>query len=349
MKKHISLIAIITIAVTGALVICEFKGDAWEEYVRTALYRITNDSIPVYSSEHVDEKGIPYVYYYPLNGVTAGKQYNPTIVCNYALDYYNKMEPGKHSKLTENFFYCTTWLADNLTFIDNKALYRFNWQQPWYDSVGVPFTSGMTSGLAIQVFTEAYRLTKSPAYLTYAKALIRGYFIPIAAGGFTYKDSNGWWYEELADTAMHTPRILDGHIFAITGLYEYWRATKDDSAALIIFKGVEVLKHRLKEFDIGNGWPYYDIYKKPADKKYHHTLANQMLQLYHITGDEFFKGYYTKWNAPLARPYVTRVVTERNRSGIILILSIAFVLFTGLCLARYLLTKREQSTSRETV
>jgi hypothetical protein len=335
MKKFTRLTLIAIIAAIGSISLCGLKGDAWEETVRTVLYKVINDSVPVYSTEYTDERGIPYVYYYQLNGITAGKKYNPTIVCNYAIDYYKKMEPGKHSSNTEKFFYCTSWLSDNLTYSDNKAFYRFNWQQPWYDSVGAPYTSGMTSGLAIQVFTDAYRLTRSSGYLLNAKALIRGFFIPVKDGGFTYTADDGWWYEELADTAMHTPHILDGHIFAITGVYEYWLETKDDSAAIIISKGVQALKSRLKEFDIGNGWAYYDAYKKPADKKYQHILANQMLQLYKITGDKFFKEYYLKWNAPLSKPYIIRIIKERNRSGIILCLGLAIIIFLGIYFIEY--------------
>jgi hypothetical protein len=335
MKRLARLIIVIIGAAAGSAVFCEFKGDSWEEHVRTALYKITNDAVPVYSTEHTDEKGIPYVEYYELNGITAGKQYNPTIICNYAIDYFKQIRPPEHNSATEKFFYCTTWLSDNLTYSGNAALYQFNWQQPWYDSVGVPYTSGMTSGLAVQVFTDAYRLTKNADYLDKAKSVVRGFFIPINKGGFTYMEDSGWWYEELADTAMHSPRILDGHIFAVTGVYDYWLETKNDSAAIVISKGVQSLKNRLRDFDTGNGWAYYDAYKKPADKKYQRILAKQMLQLYQITGEDIFKNYYSKWNAPLSEHYIFRIIKEGNRSGIILYLFLTTILIALLYLAVY--------------
>jgi heparosan-N-sulfate-glucuronate 5-epimerase len=319
--KLFFFIAIITVI---TVIICNLKGDAWEEPVRISLYKLSNDSVPAYSKETVDEYGVPYVDYYSLNGVTAGKQYNPTIVCNYAIEYNKQLSRDSESGSSRKFFNCVNWLASHLAYKENYAYYQFNWQQPWYDSVGNPYTSGMTSGLAIQVFTEAYRLTNAPEYLQFAKKLLRGYFIPINQGGFTYKDNNGWWYEELADTAMHTPRILDGHIFAITGVYEYWCVTKDDSANIIISKGIQSLKNSLPDYDIGNGWAFYDGYKKPADKKYQRLLASQMLQLYNITGDTLFKDYHSKWNAPLTRPYFLRIIKEQNRSGIVL-LSLVFI------------------------
>ena len=295
--------------------------------MRDLLYGLANDSVPVYAVEHVDANGIPFVDYKTLKGVTPGKQYNPTIICNYAIDYFRNFSEDNDSTSLSKFYNCARWLANNFTLRDNYALYRFNWQQPWYDSVRVPYTSGMTSGLAIKVFCEAYSVNKSAAYLAHAKLLARGFFVPINKGGFTYKDKDGWWYEELADTMMHTPSILDGHIFAITGLHEYITITGDDSAIYIFNKGIEVLKNRLPAYDAGNGWSLYDAYKLPADRKYHRTLTAQMKELYTITGDKFFLGYFNKWNEPLDRWYIRRIVEDRNISGMVLFIILwSFVL-----------------------
>lgn len=300
--------------------------------VRSTLYSFTNDSVPVYSTEQVDEKGIPYVDYKTLNGITPGKQYNPTIVCIYALDYHNKFLQEKDSTLLVQFFNCAGWLLDNLIKKENHALYIFNWQQPWYDSVGVPYASGMTSGLAIKVFDQAYRLAGDERYFHYARMLLRGFYLPVSSGGFTYKDNDGWWYEELADTAMHTPRILDGHIFAVEGLYDHVQLTKNDSATFLFNKGIAVLKSRLHLYDIGNGWSYYDAYRLPADRKYHRILTSQMKTLYEMTGDVFFLRYYKKWNKPLRRSYVRSMVEDRNLSGITLFIITWFVCWLFLLL-----------------
>lgn len=278
-----------------------------------------------------DEKGIPWVDYKTLNGVTPGKQYNPTIVCIYAMDYAAKFKTHDDSSSLIRFMNCADWLLQHLTYRNDYALYVFNWKQPWYDSVGVPFTSGMTSGLAIKVFTQAYQLKRSNSYLDAANRLMKGFYVPIDSGGFTYKETDGWWFEELADTAMLSPRILDGHIFAITGLYEYIKTTKNDSARFIFDKGIESLKSKLPLYDIGDGGVYYDKYRSPADKKYHRTLTAQMKELYDITGDDFFLGYHEKWNKPLKRWYILRIMREGNISGI--------VLFSILCVSVMLLVK----------
>jgi hypothetical protein len=337
-RKATKLILLIFISFAAAAIICNYKGDAWEETVRNGLYKISNDSVPNYNKEIVDDKGIPYVYYREQNGITAGNQYNATIVCNYAIDYYKKIITTNDTVSKARFLNCINWLSNNITYKDNYALYEFNWQQPWYLAVGVPFTSGMTSGRAIEAFTDAYKLYRSAKYLEYAKCLTRGFYVPIQSGGFTYKEASGWWYEEIADKNLHTPRILDGHIFAITGVHEYWLVTKDDSAAYIIQKGIQALKHELPGYDIGNGWSYYDVYHKVSDKKYHRLLTSQMKQVWEITNDNFFHQFYNKWNAPLTKPYVARILEERNRSGIILYVLLGTIIFVLLFIVSLYLT-----------
>jgi hypothetical protein len=60
-----------------------------------------------------------------------------------------------------------------------------------------------------------------------------------------------------------------------------------------------------------------------------------MLQLYQITGEDIFKNYYSKWNAPLSEHYIFRIIKEGNRSGIILYLFLTTILIALLYLAVY--------------
>jgi hypothetical protein len=301
-----------------ATIVCQYRGDVWEEHVRNGMYALVGDSVPNYAKEWVDDKGIPYVYYALQNGIEPGKQYNPTIVANFALDYFARIQDNPQGDDRAKFYNCIQWLADSMTHYDNYALYRFYWRQPWYDSVGAPYTSGMTSARAIEAFASAYRLDRNEAHLTNALQLMRGFYLPIEQGGFTYNWPEGWWYEEIADTNRHTPRILDGHIFCITGLHTLRQVIKNDSINTLINLGLAALKSKLPAYNMANGKPSYDAYQKPADKKYHRLLVSQMHQLWQFTADNTYEYYYDTWRAPLQQPYVWRMLTEGNRSGILL-------------------------------
>lgn len=332
MRPFAKNILLAVISLTWAAVICQFRGDDWEEKLRQSLYRLTNDSIPNYAKTLVDEKGIPYVHYAGNREINPGNQYNPTIVSNYAIDYYESLVKKKDPVTEERFIHCIHWLLGNIRIKGSYALYEFNWKQPFYDSVGVPWTSGMTSGRAIEAFTAAYALYGKLEYLDAANSLLRGFYQPIRSGGFTYKEPPGWWYEEFADSNMHTPRILDGHIYALTGVYKFWQLTKKDSAWFVVQQGITTLKHNLPAYDAGNGWSYYDAYHAVSDKTYHILLTGQMKQLWEMTKDPLFADYYHAWQKPLNKPYVYRIIKEKNRSGLILYFLVSSMLFAGLYL-----------------
>jgi len=335
-------ILLFLLSILGAAMICQFTGDAWEEKLRQTLYKLSNDSITVYTKTVVDEKGVPYVKYKEVKGIHPGDVYNPTIVSNYAIDYYELIAAGKDSSARQKFDNCIKWLAENMTYKDSFAIFEFRWRQPFYDSVGAPWTSGMTSGRAIEAFTLAYKLNRAQKYIDCAKALLRGFYQPIQSGGFTYKEAGGWWYEEFADSNMHTPRVLDGHIFATTGVYKFDQLTENDSANFIFKQGIKALKSSLALYDKGDGWSYYDRLHLVSDKKYHTLLAGQMKQLWEMTEDPFFENYYRKWEKPLNRPYVFRIIKERNRSGLLLMGLLTVVIFIVQFTVNRMLTKAKK-------
>ncbi len=314
-----------------AIIVCNYSGEFWEEKVRTVFYKIKGDSIPSFATELVDLKGIPFVNYSTENNITPGTHYNATIVANYAIEYFDKYQQQKEIAYLQKFNNCIRWLKDSVAIKDNKALYYFNWRQAWYPLVKGKFSSGISSGRAIEALLLAYQHLNDSSALLLANQLMRGYYLPIQYGGFTYQEKNGWWYEEIADSSLQTPRILDGHIYAILGAQKLWDLTKQDSAKLLVDKGLQALKSQLAFYDAGNEIIYYDIYKKQADKKYQHILVYQMNELWQITGDTTFKDYYDKWSKPLNKPYVVRIIHEKNRSGLIsfllLFMSLLLLLF----------------------
>lgn len=315
-----------------AWLFCNRHGDAWEEYVRDGLYALSNDSIPDFDVDRVDSLGVPYTYYPTQNGITPGNQYNATIVCNYALQYFDSLQHTSDSAILRRFLHCVSWLRQHMERHDDYALFRFYWQQPWYDSVKAPFTSGMTSGLALQVLLKAHHLQPDTALLQDAALLLNGFAITVEAGGFTYQEPAGWWYEEIADTGRHTPRILDGHLFAMLGLNYYYRQTRSQQAMQYFKEGENALKYYLPFYDVGKGEIGYDIYGKPADKKYKRIITGQLKQLFDITADSAYWHYYRQWRAPMERPYVYRAIRDHNRSGLLLVALLWGGIATGLYL-----------------
>ncbi|HSC53132.1 MAG TPA: D-glucuronyl C5-epimerase family protein [Phnomibacter sp.] len=321
-------IIIVILAAVAAALVCEKKGDTWEEGIRNALYATKGDSVPDFDPVTIDSLQIPFVTYATENGITAGKQYNATIVANYALDYYSQYEMQKDAASKTAFMHCAQWLLDTMSQKDGYALFEFHWQQPWYDSVKAPFTCGMTSGLTMEVFAKANQLQADTVWTNAIEQLLKGYEVPVEQGGFTFIEPTGYWYEEIADSAGHTPRILDGHIFALLGAKYVADHLKIPIAEGLFIQGLQSLKYYLPQYDAGHGAIYYDKYKKVADKKYQRLLIAQMQQLWTITGDSVYLKYHDEWKAPSEQPYVLRMAKQRNISG--------FVLFGCLLLSAFI-------------
>ncbi|WP_416437488.1 D-glucuronyl C5-epimerase family protein [Phnomibacter sp. MR] len=336
MKRIIRYILVLPLALLATYWLAGKYGDSLEEPVRKLLFAAKGDSIPNYAPEFVDEKGIPYVVYATENGITPGKQYNATIVANYALEYANQYEATKDAAVKKSFMHCVQWLIANATVQGDTALYMYPWRQAWYPAIPAPYTSGMTSGMVLQVLLKAQQLQPDTSYATLGRQLVNGCFRTIDSGGFTIQEPQGWWYEELAAPGVVTPRILDGHIFTIIGLLQYRNAKQDTMAAIAAEMGLQSLRYFLPFYDAGNGNMYYDHLHKPADRKYKKVITGQMQTLFELTGDSIYLQYQQRWTAPMKRHYVHRMYAERNKTGWVLFLGLLAVVW----LVLYLFLKR---------
>lgn len=322
MKRIIRYILVLPFALLATYWLAGKYGDSLEEPVRKFLFAAKGDSIPNYAPEFVDEKGIPYVVYATENGITPGKQYNATIVANYALEYANQYEATKDAAVKKSFMHCVQWLMANATVQGDTALYIYPWRQAWYPAIPAPYTSGMTSGMVLQVLLKAQQLQPDTSYATLGRQLVNGCFRTIDSGGFTIQEPQGWWYEELAAPGVATPRIFDGHIFTIIGLLQYRNAKQDTMAAIAAEMGLQSLRYYLPFYDAGNGNMYYDHLHKPADRKYKKVITGQMQTLFELTGDSIYLQYQQRWTAPMKRHYLQRMYTEGNKTAWIIVLAL---------------------------
>ena len=65
-----------------------------------------------------------------------------------------------------------------------------------------------------------------------------------------------------------------------------------------------------------------------------------MKELYDSTHDPIFNSYYAKWNTPLSKPYLYRIIKERNRSGLILFMGVVVLLFALIIILKNIIFKR---------
>jgi hypothetical protein len=327
------------VSVASTLVLVEAKGDVWEEILRTFYYHaILLQWVPATYYVQTDSVGVPVVEYVDSLGKTITQLYLPTTVAIYALKYFDEWKGSRSEAAKVKLFHCLSRLRDSITYLGNFAIYKFHFQQIYYSSVGVPWVSGLSSGKAIEAFSRGYECSGDASYLVDAERLMRGFYVDIQNGGFTYKATDGWWYEEYADTNLNTPRVVNGHIDAILGVYEFMKLTGSDSARQVFENGLQALKNNIHRYDAGNGWTYYDANGKKSDKQYQRTMVDMMKRLYAATGEKLFLQYQRKWQEPFNRYYIWRIIEEKNKSGALLCLLLLLVVYVSLSfIAKFLI------------
>ena len=238
------------------------------------------------------ESGIPSVDYGYVDGVFIGKQLNPLTISQKAIYYESEYQKGNES-CKRLFLNNANYLVENAVRYDNYTLWEYNFPWPYY-GIESPWVSAMAQGEGVSVLIKAYKLTGDKKYLNSANLALNSFYVEVKDGGVTYKDKNGWWYEEYVTGTDVQPRVLNGMIFTLFGIYEYYEFTGDQDAKFLFDQGIISLKNNLHKYDTGN-WTYYDAIGGRASIKYHKLHVNQMLRLYEITKDPLFKEYYERF------------------------------------------------------
>ena len=295
-KKHLALISV---AILLTFPVAHFSEDMTLTFVTnsvSAAYNILDPSKPIGKGILIDEAGVPLYDYGYTGGVYIGVQRNPVTVSQQAFHYWDEFQKGDE-RSKKLFLNCTDWLVDNAVLYDNYSVWEYNF--PWPSrNLTPPWISGMAQGQGIQALVKAYNITGDQKYLKIANSSLLSFFVEVKNGGVTYKDpeTGGWWYEECPNPGNPNDRILNGFIFALLGIHEYYERTGNKDAKYLFDKGIIELKNHLSDYDTGE-WTYYDQVGNNASIGYHHIHVKQLAQLYEITHDSVFKEYYQKWKS----------------------------------------------------
>ncbi|MBL79373.1 MAG: hypothetical protein CMH70_05020 [Nitrosomonadaceae bacterium] len=232
-------------------------------------------------------------------GGNIGKKYNPDAVAQYALGCYEIYLDTKNNAYREKFLDQAVWFKNNLTMLDEKVgvwYYKFDFnyfvtlKNPWYTSLG--------QGHGISVLLRAWELTGEELYLELAHKAYVSYerlIGELGGVGFVDDEKNLWFEEYPLKDPTH---ILNGFVWSLWGLYDYWLATKKNEAMILFEKGIDTLEKNIHKYDNGI-WTKYDLAptKLPsiAGAYYHDLHIEQLLVLYKLTGRKIFKRYSLKW------------------------------------------------------
>ena len=126
-------------------------------------------------------------------------------------------------------------------------------------------------------------------------------FIRMFEGGVNATDSNDniWIEEYIVNEPTH---ILNGFIWGLWGIYDYWLLTNDKKTKLLFDKYITTIQSNLYKYDIGY-WSLYELselkIKMRASLFYHQLHIIQLQILFAMTDIKLFKDTSNKWQSYL--------------------------------------------------
>lgn len=152
----------------------------------------------------------------------------------------------------------------------------------------------MAQGLGLAALVRLYNITGNAEYLTAAENV----FSTFKRIGYNLEpwtvfiDEKGYyWIEEYPidfpeDAAG---KVLNGFVFGIYGLYDYYLLTKGSDEKDILLAAITTIHNYISYYrDIGD-ISFYCLKHNHKDVAYHFLHQKQLSMLSKITGDPFFK------------------------------------------------------------
>ncbi len=237
-----------------------------------------------------DEEGIVVVDY----GGDIGVQYNPVFIAEFALYNFDDFVLTGNTTYLERFLRHVNWLVTNQVVEDGLGVWVYDFDFPRY-GCRAPWISGMAQGQAISALVRAYIVTHNDTYLSSARLALEAFRRGVEEGGVTLLDEQGrpFYLEYVCEKKPH---VLNGFIFALIGIHDFYVVTKDPDAERLYAEGLDTVRAYLNLYDSGN-WTYYSLLGKRSASRYHFLHVLLLLRLYQMTGDPYFLETYRRWES----------------------------------------------------
>ena len=155
--------------------------------------------------------------------------------------------------------------------------------------LGAPWYSAMAQGQALSLLVRLWEATGEETYLRSADQVFETFQRLENEGSEPWTvivDDNGYLWLEEYPTPEKDHHAWNGHMFALFGLYDYYRATGNGEAELL--GAVATVEQYFEEFRNPGGPSYYELRFGVTDEKYHGIHIRQLQTISDITGDPAF-------------------------------------------------------------
>lgn len=173
-------------------------------------------------------------------------------------------------------------------------LRRDAWWFPfWYDYLPAgqraPWFNAMTQGLVLSFFTRLYHATGDELHLEAAERVFASFqrLGQSRTPWVAYVDDRGFlWLEHYPLT--DPDHVLNAHLHAVFGIYEYWQTTRSPAARQVLNGAVTTMRRNLPRYRRPGRISLYGLHSRTPNPKYHEIHVWQLNLLARISGDAYF-------------------------------------------------------------
>lgn len=309
MRKRILLVIILVVLFTiyGSRHEITYWKNTINSYYKDQCSEIKykSDSINIKILDYSDlpyvnkQKSISYNEIYdfdsvPLFCLNEKLIYHPVYLAQYSfrlLDVYNTTKDS--SKLVRGEIIANKLLG--ISIYANSSIYfpynvDYKNHNDKFQKLYAPWYSGMAQGQILSLFVRLYEITKKEKYLNACDKIFNS-FTKLKGDNYNpwtvcVDKENYFWIEEYpSERPCFT---INGMIFGIYGVYDYYRITKCSIAKRILMASLTTVKKNIYKYRNKNDISYYCQEENLKLIDYHTIVTEQFLQLFKITGDKFF-------------------------------------------------------------
>jgi heparosan-N-sulfate-glucuronate 5-epimerase len=241
-----------------------------------------------------DAEGIPLLDYRGMLGL----QYNPIAIAQYGLGNHNLWCSSGDRQRLAKVLVIADWLARKLErnpYGLEVWHHHFDWE--YRTPLKAPWYSALAQGQGISLLVRAHAETRDDVYLEAARRA----FLPLTRtteeGGVAFRDAQGgtWLEEYIVTPPTH---ILNGFLWALWGVYDYWLATQEPQARALFEACTRTLAGNLPTYDTG----YWSLYEHSgtrmrmlASSFYHQLHVVQLRVMARLSEERVFAEFADHW------------------------------------------------------
>ncbi|MBC7186511.1 MAG: hypothetical protein H5U38_05705 [Calditrichaeota bacterium] len=247
-----------------------------------------------------DVNGIPQVYY----GREIGWQYNAITVAQYGLAQLTAWASSGEEEVLARARGAGRWLVEHCEEYRQVGAWIYRFDLPFYGPKA-PWISAMAQGEAISLLLRLWLLDGQDEYLQVARRAMWAFSLSLEKGGVVSSFPDGTPVFEEFPT-VPPPHVLNGHVFALLGVYDFWKVTGEQGSGALFDRAVRGLKDNLRLYDVG-WWTLYDLHptRRLASRAYQRIHVRLMNVLHRLTGDDVFAHWEGRWRGYLTSPVST--------------------------------------------